>query len=208
VNIALYARVSTTDGRQHLENQLQAMREFVADDPAPPSFPRAWKITGEYTDLQSGADDHRPGLADLMADARARRFDLVLVFDLSRLTRGGPAKAFEYISSLKRHGVEFWSLKEPHFRTSGPEGMGEVFIALAAHIAREERRAIRERIRAGLARARKEGKQIGRPAKRLDPGRLLRYLAEGKSQREIARLEKSTPTTVQRHLARLRKGTE
>lgn len=201
MRVALYARISTNDGRQHLENQLRELWDFINHN----QKGQDWAVTKVYTDEISGASDRRPGLDKLIEEAGGY-FDLVLVWDLSRLTRGGPAKAFEYISRLKKRGVEFWSLKEPHFRTSGPDGVGEVFIALAAHIAREERRVMQQRIVAGMERARKAGKTFGRPSKRLDPGRLLRYIEEGRSVREIARLEKATPATVQRRLTKL-KGT-
>jgi DNA invertase Pin-like site-specific DNA recombinase len=207
VKVALYARISTHDGRQNLDNQLGELRTFCKM----PFFDSAkvnespWIIAGEYTDQDSGAKERRKGLDEMTRDAGAGKFKLVLAWDLSRLTRGGPAKAFEIISRLKGWGVEFWSLKEPHFRTSGP--LGEVFIALAAHIGREERRIMQERVAAGLARARKEGKILGRPVNLdVDPGRLLRYLEEGRSAREMAELENTSPQTILRRLRKL-KGT-
>jgi len=195
VRAALYARISTNDGRQHAANQLDELIEFA--------LAQHWHVFQSYVDEESGAVDERVALKRLLTDAQTRKFDVLLVWDLSRLTRGGPAKAFEYIERLKKCGVDFWSLKEPHFRTSG-DGVGDVFIALAAHIAREERRVMRQRIMAGMARARKDGKAIGRPAAQLDPGRLLRYIEEGLSIRRIAELENSTPATVHRRLARLK----
>lgn len=206
MKVALYARISTHDGRQNLENQLGELRQFVDGQVIQPPYTNDpwWKVTGEYTDQDSGANDRRPGLDKLLKDAGAGAFKLVLVWDLSRLTRGGPAKAFEYISRLKQYGVEVWSLKEPHFRTSGPAG--DVFIALAAHIAREERRVMQERINAGISRARKAGKHFGRPWIRLDPARLIRYMEEGRSFREMAKLEKACIATVFRRCHQL-KGT-
>lgn len=196
MRVALYARISTHDGRQSLENQLDELRRFV-DQRAPD-----WHKAGEYTDQESGANDRRPGLEKLMGDAAHEAFELALVWDLSRLTRGGPAKAFEYISRLKAWGVDVWSLKEPHFRTSGP--LGDVFIAIAAHIGREERRTMQDRIKAGIVAARKKGTVFGRPVKYLDPGRMIRYMEEGRSMKEISQLENVGVATVHRHLAKLK----
>ena len=116
---AVYVRVSKSDGRQEVENQL----------------------------------------------AELRRFDLVLVWALDRLTREGVAETFEYIKRLTSHGVQFVSFTEEHFRTTGPAG--ELMIAVAAWIAKQERIRISERVRAGLSRARalrtRSGRMIGRP---------------------------------------------
>jgi DNA invertase Pin-like site-specific DNA recombinase len=195
IKIALYARISTHEGKQHLENQLAELRAYARKHEMP--------ITHEYTDEESGAADNRPGLEEMMSDAARGKFDRLMVWDLSRLTRGGPAKAFELIGKLRKNKVEFWSLQEPLFRTGGEDGVGQVFVAIAAHVAREERQAARERIRAGIAQARKNGKAFGRPKTILDPARLLRYQSEGLSLREIAQLEHTDKSTVRRRLAEL-----
>src|SRR6185369_1335288 len=147
IRVALYARVSTHEGRQHLSNQLVQMRQYCeVVGPRPGhSDDVAWFISRQYTDQDSGGKPNRDGLAELMADAARRKFDRVLVWDLSRLTREGPAAAFAYIERLARSGVEFWSMTEEHFRTSGPAG--DLFIAIAAFIAREERKTKSLRVR-------------------------------------------------------------
>jgi DNA invertase Pin-like site-specific DNA recombinase len=189
---ALYARTSTKEGRQHLQNQLIQLRDYAGR--------MDWTVTATYTDSESGAHHSRPGLDKLMEDAARREFDVVLVFDLSRLTRLGPARAFSYIERLNHAGVKFWSLREEHFRTVGPTGT--LFIAIAAHIAEMERETMRARIQAGLHRARKQGKQIGRPPSEacanLSPERIERMRGAGLSIREIARKMKVSKTTIGR----------
>jgi DNA invertase Pin-like site-specific DNA recombinase len=190
---ALYARVSTREGRQHLENQLGELREYASV--------MNWTVTKEYTDQESGASDRRPGLDALMKDAARRRFDLVAVFDLSRLTRGGPAKAFGYIARLSAARVEFWSITEEMFRTAGP--LGEVFIALAAHVAAQERAAIQNRIRAGIDAARKRGQHLGRNPKILDREKIRTLAHRGQSRRQIARALGCSAATIHRRLREL-----
>jgi DNA invertase Pin-like site-specific DNA recombinase len=187
---ALYARISTKEGRQHLENQLAALREF--------SGRMKWTVIEEFTDEESGAKPKRPGLERMMHAAAKRRFDLVAVFDLSRLTRGGPMQAFAYIARLSAARVEFWSITEEHFRTSGPAG--EMFIAIAAHLAAAERSTMQNRIKAGLARARRNGKPVGRPAVIIDMERVHRLKEEGLSIRQIARKLKTSASTIARKL--------
>jgi DNA invertase Pin-like site-specific DNA recombinase len=173
---ALYARISTREGHQHLDNQLSLLREYA--------HRMNWTVAGEYTDQQSGAGARRAALDELMRDAARRKFDLVAVYDLSRFTRDGPAAAFFLIARLAGSKVEFWSITEEHFRTTG--AVGEIFIALAAHIAKAERTTIQNRIRAGQQRARRAGRHLGRPPKLVDRVKVDRMRKQGKSMREIA----------------------
>jgi DNA invertase Pin-like site-specific DNA recombinase len=190
---AIYARVSTREGKQNLDNQLHKLREFAAR--------MAWSITNEYTDQQTGASRVRPGLEALLRDAAFRRFDLVLVFDLSRLTREGPAEAFFLIARLARSKVDFWSMTEEHFRTG--DSTGEIFIAIAAHIAKAERTLMKNRIRAGLDRARKNGTVLGHPAVIVDRARVMYLHGQGKTIREIAAALNVSRATIHRRLKEL-----
>ena len=189
---ALYARVSTKqEGRQSLENQLRELRAYCRR--------MTWKIVEEYTDRISGASDNRPGLDKLLSDAQRRPFDVVVVFDLSRLTRGGPASAFRYIERLKAAGVELWSYREEYFRTAGP--VGAVLVAIAAFLAEQERVVISGRVKAGLSRARAAGRVLGRKRRILDETKARELRAAGYSFREIADKLKTTKSVVQRRLA-------
>jgi DNA invertase Pin-like site-specific DNA recombinase len=188
--VALYARISTREGQQHQANQLNALRTYAKQ--------MLWQVVAEYSDAITGASTRRPQLDELMAAAARREFDAVVVFDLSRLTRGGPAKAFEYIARLKASKVEFWSMHEEHFRTAGI--YGDLFIAIAAHIAEMERATMRARIQAGLATARRNGVALGRKWALLDLKQLAEYRRAGKSLREISKLTGVSHVTIQRRL--------
>ena len=187
----LYARVSTSDGKQNLKTQLTALNRFAAA--------MSWKVTGVFTDEITGGSVARPGLDGLMAAAARHDFDTVLVFDLSRLTRRGPASAFELIARLRNTNVQLWSMTEEHFRTSG--AAGELLIAIAALLAQQERSLLQARVKAGLDRARANGATLGRQKAVIDKTRARELKAGGASYREIARELKSSKSVVQRALA-------
>jgi len=153
VKAAIYARVSTSDLRQETENQLIQLRQFAAS--------QGWQIEIEYIDRETGSRSDRSEFTRMFSDAARRRFDMVLVWALDRLTREGVAETFEYIKRLKTHGVQFVSFTEEHFRTTGPAG--ELMIAVAAWIAKQERIRIKERVRAGMERAKVTGTRSGQP---------------------------------------------
>lgn len=191
----MYVRTSTGDGRQHHENQLDRLRDFAAK--------MEWTIAAEFVDSVSGASPRRPQLEKMMQAASRRDFDIVLVFDLSRLTRLGPTDAFALVERLNNSKVEFWSLTEEHFRTTGPAG--QMFIALAAYLATAERDTIRSRIYAGIDRARKAGKKLGRPAALIDREKLGTMRTRGDSIRAIAKTFKVSKATIERALAEAQK---
>lgn len=189
-NVALYARVSTSDGRQSLDNQLRELRRYAKG--------QAWRIASEFTDEISGTKESRPGLDELMKAAAVRPFEIVLAYDLSRVTRNGPASAFALIERLKACGVEFWSLREEYFRTAGPAG--PILIAIAAFLAEREREQIVDRINAGIARARAAGVQFGRRPVLIDRARLVELRDQGKSVRECADILKHSKSAIARAL--------
>lgn len=188
--VALYTRISTKDGRQDLDNQLNALREYASK--------MGWIITQEFSDQESGAKAEREGLKQMLAAATRRGFDVLLVFDLSRLTRGGPGTAFTIIDRLNRNGVKFWSFTQEHFRSSGPAG--DLLIAIAAYIAQQERESMQQRIKAGIDRARRAGRTIGPPRSVIDVKRATELRNHGHSIREIAAILRCSKSLVERRL--------
>jgi DNA invertase Pin-like site-specific DNA recombinase len=191
---ALYARISTQEGKQFAGNQLRELRDFATRS--------GWTVYREYVDEISGAKGRkdRAQLDALMMDAAARRFDVVLVFALDRFTREGVLKAFQYIEQLNAWKVEFRSLTEPQFSTSGPHA--ELFVAIAAWMAKQERQRLQERIAAGVRRARAEGRKLGRPAAVLDVQKARDLMTAGYSMRKAAAALEAKPSTLQRRLKR------
>lgn len=172
---AIYARVSTKDKGQDTENQLLQLREYCQK--------QGWTST-EYVDQASGKSGDRDAFRRLFADASRRLFDVVLVWALDRFTREGVLETFEYIRDLQKYGVQFESYTEAHFRTTGPAG--ELMLAIAAWIAKQERLRISERTKAGLERARREGRTAGRPTLVWDRERARSLRNAGLSIRAIA----------------------
>ena len=156
----------------------------------------AIEIVPEYTDRISGTKAKRPGLDQMMTDARRGRFDVVLVWASDRIARS--VKHFlEVLDELNRIGVEYVSFRE-NIDTGGP--LGRALVVIIGAIAELERSLIVERVRAGMRRARLEGQHIGRTPLILDSAAIQQDRQRGQSLREIARGHRISTATVQRVL--------
>jgi DNA invertase Pin-like site-specific DNA recombinase len=170
---ALYVRVSTFD--QHPETQMLDLRQMAAQ--------RGYEIVGEYTDTISGAKQKRPGLDRLMADARRGRFDVVLVAAFDRVARS--TKHFlEVLDELNRLKIEFVSHRE-NVDTGGP--LGRAMIVIIGAMAELERNLIIERVKAGMRRAKLDGRRIGRARLDLDRPAVVRDRLSGLSLTTVAK---------------------
>jgi DNA invertase Pin-like site-specific DNA recombinase len=183
---ALYLRVSTVD--QHPETQLLDLRQMATQ--------RGYEIVQEYTDRISGAKARRPGLDQMMTDARRGRFDVVLVWACDRIARS-TRHFLEVLDDLSRLEVEFISFRE-NIDTGGP--LGRAIIVIIGAIAELERSLIVERVRAGMRRARLEGQRIGRTPLILDSLAIQQDRQRGQSIRQIARGHSVSTATIQRVL--------
>jgi DNA invertase Pin-like site-specific DNA recombinase len=183
---ALYLRVSTVD--QHPETQLHDLRQLAAQ--------RGYEIVQEYCDKISGTKAKRPGLDQMMADARRGRFDVVLTWACDRIARS-TRHFLAVLDDLNRRGVEFASFRE-NIDTDGP--LGRAIVIIIAAIAELERSLIVERVRAGMRRARLEGQRIGRTPLVLDNAAIHQDRQRGQSIRQIARGHNVSTATVQRVL--------
>jgi DNA invertase Pin-like site-specific DNA recombinase len=180
---AIYARVSTFD--QEPENQLAELRRYVEA--------RGWTAV-EYVDRGvSGAKDRRPALDILVREAKQRRFDVLVCWRLDRLGRN-LKHLITLLEELQVLGVAFVSLAEGIDATT-PAGKLQMHILGA--IAEFERARIQERVRAGLARAKAQGKRLGRP--RVHP--VKTGSADGLTVRAAARLWHVSKSTAARWLS-------
>jgi DNA invertase Pin-like site-specific DNA recombinase len=174
--VALYARVSTSNGHQDPEMQLAELREY-ADR-------RGWDIVGEYTDQGvSGSKESRPELNRLMADAHRRCFDAVLVWKIDRFGRS-LKHLVNALADLGAYGVAFISLRD-NLDLSTPSG--RLMFQIIGAMAEFERALIQERVKAGLRNAQAKGKRLGRPRRVVDVSRIAALRASGASWRAIAR---------------------
>lgn len=147
---AIYIRNSTNEERQNPETQAWPLKEFCNS--------KGWEYT-IFQEFASGAKESRPELDKLLKGVRARTYKRVLVWRLDRLGRS-LKHLLQLIEEFRNRDVEFVSLSEG-FDTSTAQG--ELFFSIAGAFAQFERRLIQERVNAGLARAKAEGKQLGRP---------------------------------------------
>ncbi len=182
----LYMRVSSVD--QHPETQAHDLRAMAAQ--------RGYEVVREYTDKISGTRAKRPGLDELLHDARRSRFDVVLVWAFDRMARS--VKHFlEVLDELNHLNVEFISFRE-NIDTSGP--LGRALIVIIGAIAELERNLIVERVRAGMRRAKLEGRHIGRRPLELDRAAIVHDRERGLSLGQLADLHRISRTTVMRVL--------
>jgi DNA invertase Pin-like site-specific DNA recombinase len=168
----IYMRVSTVD--QHPETQLHDLRLMAQQ--------RGYDLVGEYTDRITGTKAKRPGLDDLLRDARRGCFDVVLVWASDRLARS-VRHFLEVLDELNHLGIEYVSFRE-NIDTGGP--LGRAVVIIIGAIAELERNLIVERVRAGMRRAKLEGRQIGRKPLNVDRDAVLRHRARGQSLTQIA----------------------
>ena len=183
---ALYLRVSTVD--QHPESQLHDLRALAAQ--------RGLEIVGEYTDRISGVKAKRPGLEQMMADARRGRFAVVIVWAFDRMARS-VRHLLDTLDELSRLHIEFISFRE-NIDTGGP--LGRALVTIIGAIAELERNLIIERVRCGMRRARLEGRRIGRAPLDVDRAALVRDRARGLSLSELAKVYRISRASVSRVL--------
>ena len=178
VTAAVYARVSIDDGRQNVANQVQQLRELASA--------RKFDIYREYIDEETGSSAHRTSFLALLRDARLRRFRVLLITDLDRLTREGAAAGFGYLAELDRYGVRVVSLGQgwldydPRIDEDAElREMRSIQTAVALTWAALERQKISRRTKAGLERARSEGKRLGRRPVNATTKQVCRLIAKG-----------------------------
>jgi len=181
--IAIYARVSTTD--QSTESQLLDLRRYTRE--------RGWTIFKEYVDKGiSGTKDSRPALNELMNDAKKRRFDVVLVWRFDRFARSTKHLILA-LEEFKNLGIDFVSYQE-NIDTSSP--LGSAIFTIISAVAQLERDIIAERVKAGLRRAKENGKKLGRPKANVDTEKIHWLRSKGLSLRAIAKETGVSRTTV------------
>jgi DNA invertase Pin-like site-specific DNA recombinase len=193
VRVAIYVRVSTVDKGQDAENQLRELRQFVSSKVAD-----GWTLTGEYVDQASGKTANRGEFQRLFRDAAERRFDLVLFWSLDRFTREGALETLQHLQRLTSNGVDWWSFKEEYLRSIGP--FRDAVLSILATIAKQERVRMSERVKAGLDRAKAQGKVVGWPKVVIDRDRVVQLRDQGLSHWQICQEVGISRTSVQRIL--------
>ena len=154
MRIAIYARVSKNDETQDVGNQLKPLRDFAKA--------LSGEVIDEYVDRASGGRSDREEFLRMLSDADKRNFDLIICWALDRLSREGILNTLGYLERFKRNGIALKSLKESWLDTRD-KGISELLLAIFSWVAEQERKRISERVKAGLAKRKGEGKRLGRP---------------------------------------------
>ena len=191
--VALYCRTSTVD--QHPETQLLDLRQFATQ--------RGLQIVQEYVDHGfCGARARRPQLDRMMEDARRHKFDVLMVWACDRLARS-TKHLLQTLDELNGFGIQFLSQREA-IDTEGP--LGRAIIVIVSAMAELERCIIIERVRAGMRRAKLEGKRLGRAPLQVNLALLLRDRERGLSLNQLAKAHGISKASVCRVLKQEREA--
>ena len=169
---AIYVRVSSAD--QNPATQLHDLRRLAQQ--------RGLAIVHEYSDVISGAKARRPALDDMLTAARRAEFDVVLVWACDRLARS-VRHFLEVLDELNRLGIEFASFRE-NLDTGG--ALGRAVVVIVSAVAELERNLIVERVKAGMRRAKLEGRPVGRRPRPIDRAAIVRDRQRGLSLTQVA----------------------
>ncbi|MBA3914014.1 MAG: recombinase family protein [Acidobacteriales bacterium] len=187
---AIYSRVSTD--KQETANQTEQLKAFAET--------QGWSLVREYSDIVSGSGKYRRPQFDAMMDAASRReFDVLLFWSLDRCSREGALKTLQYLQALTGYGCKWRSYTESFIDSCGP--FADAIVGFLACIAKQERTRISERTLAGLQRARREGKTLGRPRVAVNVEKANRLRAEGLSFAAIAVKLDTSADTIRRALS-------
>lgn len=194
MRVALYARVSTTG--QNTDNQMMRLEEFATQ--------RGYEVFERYTDKVSGANKNRPGLDQMVKDAKARRVGRIIATKIDRLGRS-VIHLHEFFTAMECYGVVIEMTDQPIDTSTS---MGRFIRNILGDVAELERELIRDRTKDGLRRTVANGTKLGRKERTLsdyqrnkikeivanDPGISYRKLAEqfdGISRTKLIELAKT-----------------
>jgi DNA invertase Pin-like site-specific DNA recombinase len=192
VRVAIYTRVSDERTGQDTQNQRAQLVDHISH--------MGWTLVREYSDHERGWNPNRSQLKQLLADVSRvpRTIDLVLFWSLDRLSREGTLRTLEYLQHFDRAGVAWKSLTEQYLDSSGM--FRDVIISMLAVLAKQETARMSERVKAGLARVKAEGRTLGPPVLTVDGEALRVMVADGWSMGRIGKALGVSKATVCRRM--------
>ncbi len=156
MKVVLYVRVST--GKQEVDNQLLQLRAYCKN--------KGYNVIHEFVDVISGKETSRPEYDKMFRSAHKRLFDMVIFWDISRFSRAGTLHTLQKLKELENCGIKWHSYQDAYLSSVGE--FKDVVISIMSTLAKIERDKISERTKAGLERAKKQGKILGRPKGKKD----------------------------------------
>lgn len=201
---AIYARVSTdnkerdkttgqTEHRQKTGNQVDDLKTYCER--------QGWPVVAVYEDRVTGSTSDRPEFKRMLQDAAKRKYDLLLFWSLDRLSREGVLATLQHLEALSGYGIRWKSYTEQYLDSIGP--FKDAVLAILAVVAKQERVRLSERVKAGMDRARREGRSVGRARCKVNPSAFQKALAAGMSLSELAQTFGVSRATAQRRKAEL-----
>lgn len=189
IRVGLYARVSTSGHGQDAGLQLDALHRLAEQ--------RGWVVVADFVDEGvSGSKDSRPALDKMMAATRAGKLDVVAVWKFDRFARS-TAHLLSALDEFRRAGVDFVSVTEA---IDTGTAVGRMVYTLLACVAEFEKALITERVAAGVARAKANGKHIGRPVVPVDIRPAVALMNEGRGIKQVAKILDVPVSTLRRRL--------
>lgn len=187
---ALYLRCSTNETKQNVERQESELRDVISN--------HNWKLVEVYSDYSSGTKTQRPNLDKLLDDAFSKKFDCVMVSDLSRLGRN-VQHLLKIVEELDNKNIELFSLRE---KIDTDSATGKLFFTIISALNEFQVSQIRENVRSGLANAKRKGIKLGRkPVVHIAEIKKIKKLRKkGDSIRTIAKKMSISTGTIQRCL--------
>lgn len=187
---ALYLRCSTNETKQNVERQESELRNIVKN--------HDWELVEVYADYSSGTKTSRPNLDKLLDDAFSKKFDCVMVSDLSRLGRN-VQHLLKIVEELDNKNIELFSLREK-IDTDSPTG--KLFFTIISALNEFQVSQIRENVKSGLANAKRKGIKLGRKpvVNNADIKKIKKLRKKGDSIRRIAKKMSISTATIQRCL--------
>jgi DNA invertase Pin-like site-specific DNA recombinase len=187
---ALYLRCSTNETKQNVERQESELRDVISN--------HNWELVEVYADYSSGRKTQRPNLDRLLDDAFSKKFDCVMVSDLSRLGRN-VQHLLKIVEELDNKNIELFSLRE---KIDTDSATGKLFFTIISALNEFQVSQIRENVRSGLANAKRKGIKLGRkPVVHIAEIKKIKKLRKkGDSIRTIAKKMSISTATIQRCL--------
>ena len=191
MKVAIYSRVSTKNKGQDTQNQIIQLKKFCKS--------KNYQIYKIYEDHESGSKGRKERASfDMMfKEARQHKFKMIIFWSLDRFSREGTFKTMIYLKQLDECGIKFHSYTEEYLTTDN-ELVSNILLNVISYFAELEKKKISERTKAGLEKARLNGKQIGRPGKEKMKDRIIK-LRKKNSIRGVAKLLNISTGTVMKY---------
>jgi len=171
----IYVRCSTTDKGQSTDSQLVWIQDYVAKN--------WWTVYKVYRDMLSWTKESRPWLDDLLADAKNKLFDVVLVFRFDRLSRS-TKQLVSTLELFRKLWIDFVSINE---QIDTSTITGQLMFTIISAFAQFEKEVLSSRVKAGLQNAVSKWKILGKPKKEADSDWIRLLRGQGLSIRDISK---------------------